>query len=95
MSKRIIEIIQAISDNLSKGGILKKELTITEDTVLMGVGTDFDSISFVTLFMELEEKVSELAGDEVYLVLDVINTEDSELTVGALVRYIEQLLENA
>ncbi|HZK72178.1 MAG TPA: hypothetical protein VFD03_11795 [Clostridia bacterium] len=95
--KKKEEIVKSICDicnNLFDSGIISEKVDIDEQTVLMGANSVFDSIAFVTLFMDLEEKMSDSKGEEVYLLIDEIheyNPEDTFLTVGTLADYIENL----
>lgn len=91
----IFQLIQEAFNGLEDGGILENHVDITNDTVLIGPNTVLDSIGFVTLFMDLEERLSEITEKEIYLLIDQIhefNPEDTYLTVEVLVNYIENMV---
>jgi acyl carrier protein len=93
--EKIIEIFQDSFDTLYHSEYVDKEILVKENTNLISGDSILDSIGFVTLFAELEERLSEINGSEVYLVLeDIIDFEiDSpELTVGMMINYIEEVL---
>lgn len=94
--KEIVKLIQDGMNGLVESGILEKVVIVDSDTILMGEDTVLDSIAFVTLFMDLEERLNEITGEEIYLLVDEIhefNPEKTFLTAGVLSAYIEKLLE--
>ena len=54
-----IVMIQDSLDSLARSGTLKSQFSVEEDAVLMGSGTggDLDSLGFVTLIMDIEERL--------------------------------------
>lgn len=93
--EEIVQLIQSVCDGLANGGVLDAPIVIQDETVLIGPRTVLDSIAFVTLFMDLEERLSELTGKEIYLLIDEIhafNPEDTFLTVQVLTDYIDRLV---
>jgi len=90
-----LELIQKSCDSLQRVGLLEKEITIQDSTVLLGSGSPLDSIAFVTFVTELEDRLNRLEGQEdLFLVLKDIhefNTADSSLTAGVLARYLIRL----
>ena len=96
--QEIMNMIQETFDGLTQSELLKEKVEIDRETVLIGPGAALNSIAFVTLFTDLEDRLSELAGDEVYLLIDEVhafNPEKQYLTVGVLVDYIENMLKEA
>jgi acyl carrier protein len=95
--EEIFALIQNTFDGLEEGGVIDKRISITGDTVLIGPDTVLDSIGFVTLFTDLEERLSEITGEEIFLLIDEIhefNPEDTFLTVSVLSDYLANLLKN-
>ncbi|MDD3138169.1 MAG: hypothetical protein PHX08_04255 [Lachnospiraceae bacterium] len=94
--EEIFNIIQEAMDNLFESGMTEEGIIINDNTVLIGPDTVLDSVAFVTLFMDLEEKFSDATGKEIFLLIDEIhefNPEDTFLTVKVLVDYMTCLLE--
>lgn len=93
--KELMEMLQEVINGLTAGGIISKNITISDKTILMGAGSDLDSIAFVTFFMEIEEKLSGRKGEDVYLILDeIIDLDDGQdaLNVETLINYILKLM---
>ena len=89
-----VEIIQNSFSSLHRSGILEKNVLVTEETVILGVGSPLDSIAFVTFITDIEDRLNDTTGKEVYLVLSEIhehNGSNQNLTVGTLVNYIVNL----
>ena len=98
MSKRekILQIFQDSYEALFSGDYIEKEITVNENTNLIGGDSVLDSIGFVTLFAEVEERLSDLVGDEVFLVFEDIadlDLDEPELTVAVMINYIEGILK--
>jgi acyl carrier protein len=95
--KDAFALIQRAFDGLEDGGVIEGHIEVTGDTVLIGPGTVLDSIGFVTLFTDLEELLSDITGEEIFLLIDEIhefNPEDTFLTAAVLAKYLENMLEN-
>ena len=91
----ILQIFQDSFDTLYRGEYTDKEIQVKENTNLIGGDSILDSIGFVTLFSELEERLSDMSGSEVYLVFEDITDFDMDspgLTVGIMINYIEEVL---
>jgi hypothetical protein len=91
-------LIRATFESLQRSGIISAAIVFSEETVLLGSASELDSLGFVTFISDLEERVSESAGDEVFLVLDDIsnfNLNNPSLTVKALAAYVAGLLGQA
>lgn len=92
---KALSIISETFESLKRSGIISAKTTLSEDTIILGSGSELDSLGFVTFISDLEERVSDDAGDDVYLVLDDIsdfNLNNPSLTVRALASYISGLL---
>lgn len=92
---RSLELIQASIRNLRKAGLLDHDLVIDEQTVLLGVGSELDSVAFVTLISDLEDRLSRETGRELFLVLDELhefNADEPSLTVRTLAPFLVELV---
>lgn len=93
--KQIMDLIQEVFNSLEQSGVIEAHLEVNEDIVLIGPNAALDSIAFVTFFMDMEERLGELTGQEIYLLIDEIHTfnpEDTFLTVKILVDFIANKL---
>jgi len=91
---RSLSLIQESIRTLWKAGLLEHDLVANEETVLLGIGSELDSVAFVTLVSDLEDRLSRETGQEVFLVLDELhefNGEDPSLTVRTLAPYLVEL----
>jgi len=91
-----LQIIQESLNSLKRAGLTEQDVTVRDDTILLGTGSPLDSIAFVTFITELEDRVSRKVDRELYLVLKDIheyNTDNSYLTAGILARYLVKLTE--
>lgn len=91
---RSLELIQESIHGLRRAGLLDRDLTIDERTVLLGVGSDLDSVAFVTLISDLEDRLSRETGRDMFLVLDELhefNGDAPSLTVQTLAPYLVEL----
>jgi acyl carrier protein len=92
--ERSIELIQESIRGLRRAGLLDRDLAVDDSTVLLGMGSELDSVAFVTLISDLEERLSRETGDELFLVLDELhdfNGDDPALTVRTLAPYLVEL----
>ena len=92
MDKQIIhKAIQDSFDSLYNSEMISEKVEVTDDTVIIGRASVLDSIAFITLFSELEDRLSEASGKEIFLVLGDIhefNSDKSSLGVNVLTDYI-------
>ncbi|MCP4613872.1 MAG: hypothetical protein GY845_34720 [Planctomycetes bacterium] len=75
---------------------MEESQTVTGDTVLMGSGSNLDSLGVVTLITDIEDRLQEELNADCYLVLDEISHFDVSnpvLTVDILAQYISHLSE--
>lgn len=93
-TERAIELIQSAIQGLRRAGLLDHDLVVDESTVLLGIGSELDSVAFVTLVSDLEERLSRETRTEMFLVLDDLhefNSDNPSLTVGTLAPYLVEL----
>ncbi|MBB6216424.1 acyl carrier protein [Anaerosolibacter carboniphilus] len=92
----IKEMIQKSFDSLYESGMIENKIIATDDTVLIGPGSELDSVAFVTLFVDIEDRLRVETNEEIYLVLNEIhdfNPKENYLTVSVLIAFIENLLD--
>jgi acyl carrier protein len=98
MTQKASQIIHDAIAGLRASGVLETDVEVRPDTVLLGNRSPLDSFSFVSLMSDLEERLSEQTGHEVFLLFDEIhefNRDKSSLTVGTLAAFIERLLDRS
>lgn len=87
----IIKMIQVTYDSLYESDIIDKKVTVTDETHIFGGASVLDSIGFITLFADIEERIMQKINEDIYLVLDEISEFDVNspfLTAGTLASYI-------
>ena len=85
------QILQDSFSSLHRSGILSQDITIEENTVVLGASSLLDSIAFVMFITDIEDRISNATDKEIYLVLSEIhefNIDNQYLTVGRLADYI-------
>lgn len=95
--KKALEIIQDSFDSLFRSGMIDEKVIINENTPILGDSSVLDSIAFVTHFADLEDRLINFIGDDIYLVLDEINEFDINsptLNAGIISSYIEDKTRN-
>lgn len=91
-----INVIRETFESLQKSEVVASDLSFSEELIVLGSNTAFDSLGFVTFISDLEDRASEVAGRDVFLVLDDINDfnlNSPSLTVKALSMYVASLLD--
>jgi len=91
-----LQLMQETFDSMQRSGMLEDAIIVNSDTVILGSGSSLDSLGFVTFISDLEERVSDKANQEHYLILTDIhdfNTEQSFLSVGTLAQYVAKITE--
>ena len=95
--ENILKLIEDSIASLRRIDLIKEDLTVSSDTVLLGSGSVLDSIAFVTFITDVEDRLNRETGQELFLVLTDIhefNTESSYLTVSVLVHHIVKLTQS-
>jgi acyl carrier protein len=88
------KLIKESLSSLERTGLIKQEVIIDKDTVLLGTGSPLDSIAFVTLVADLEDRLNRETGQELSLVLNEIhefNVNVPYLTAETLSEYMIKL----
>jgi acyl carrier protein len=94
--ERAYQLIQDTMSSLWRSGLIKQDVTIEKNTVLLGTGSPLDSLAFVTLVAELEDRLNRETGQDLSLVLDEIhefNVNVPYLTAETLSRYMIKLTD--
>lgn len=93
-----LKLIRDAFAALHEGGVLETKTDVTPATVLLGAGTSLDSVGFVSIMTEIEDRLTAATGRDVALLFDEIhafNPDKSALTVATLSRFINQLVDGA
>jgi hypothetical protein len=90
------KLINECVDSLVRSGSIDPIENFSRETVILGSGSELDSISFVTFITEVEDRVQSETGEEFYLVLneiDAFNINNPNLTIGGLSDYISATIK--
>lgn len=88
-------IIYTSLKNVIDAKMVPKEFPINDDTRLIGVGGDLDSIAFVVFATDVEEKIEDAIGKEFIIKLQEIhdlNEGKDALIVKDMVRLVTQII---
>jgi hypothetical protein len=97
MKDMYFEIVEKAVDEVNQGlgeghPLIKKD----PDTILMGAGSDVDSLMLVNILVTSERLVSEILGKEVS-VIDETSLDSSDMpfaTLASLASHLSRLVEN-
>lgn len=94
---KIKQIVQSAIQEMNEELEVSDQIMYTEESVLFGKGEGIDSFSFVSLISNIEDQLLEVFDKEILLINDTVLTgkESPFATIGALVNYIERLVEDA
>ncbi|MBW6512458.1 MAG: hypothetical protein K0A93_10170 [Desulfuromonadaceae bacterium] len=90
------ELISDSLKSLQRSGVIPDSMDLVAEAVILGMGSELDSLGFVSFISELEERLSAAIGKEIYLILDDIhsfNEDKSFLNVETLARFIVTLTQ--
>jgi len=93
---RTLILMQESFDSMYRSGTIENAVVVSLDTVILGSEESLDSLGFVTFISDMEERISDEAGKECFIVLSEIqglDTNNSYLTTGALAQYIRKITE--
>lgn len=90
----ILDLVLAAVQSLNEELEPSRQLQLAEDTLLFGEGSDLDSLSLVSVIVDIETAVADQFGEPISLTDDkAMSRPVSPYThVGALVDYIFELL---
>lgn len=77
----IISFLQTSIDGLFEAGIVDSKLTISPETLLIGEGAALDSVGFVTLLSEIEEKINAFTAKDIFIIFPDIQERNSNSNV--------------
>jgi len=86
-----ITLIQESFDSLYQSGVISEDIIVDKNTSILGENSILDSIGFITLFTDIEDRISQKTGKEIYLVLDEIsdfNINNPFLSAGIIANYL-------
>lgn len=89
--EHIISFLQKTMDGLFESGIVENKIAISPETLLIGDGATLDSVGFITLLSEIEEKVNSYTNKDIYIVFTDIqerNSNSNSLNVKMLSDYL-------
>jgi hypothetical protein len=90
------KLIKDSLNSLQRSGLIDQDVAIDKETVLLGTGSPLDSVAFVTLVADLEERLNRETGQELSLVLNEIhefNANVPYLTAETLSKYMIKLTD--
>ncbi len=93
---RALCLIQDSLNSLRRSGLIEQDVAVHGETVLLGVGSPLDSIAFVTFITDLEDRLSQEMGTDLFLVLNEVsdfNVNNPNLSADTLARYMVKLTE--
>jgi len=90
ISKAVFAAVDEVNEQLPKGVHIEKSL----DAPLYGASGKLESLDFVTLIMEVEEKINAEFGTDITIADDnLLSKEKSPFsTLGTLIEYLHELL---
>lgn len=92
---RVREWILASLKTVKDAEEIYKDLNLSDETVILGAGSPFDSIAFTAFATDLEEKIEDETGREYLLKVDEIfqpQKGHASLTVKDLAKRIPRLI---
>jgi len=91
ISKAVFAAVDEVNEQLPKGVHIEKSL----DAPLYGASGKLESLDFVTLIMEVEEKINAEFGTDITIADDnLLSKEKSPFsTLGTLIEYLRELLQ--
>ncbi len=86
----VLTAVQSLNEELDPS----RQLQLAEDTLLFGEGSDLDSLSLVSVIVDIETAVADQFGEPISLTDDKAMSRpvSPDTHVGALVDYIFELL---
>lgn len=91
-----LELIQESLNGLQRSRVLDSEVILRDDTVLLGSGSPLDSLAFVTLITELEDRLAGVTQRDIFLSFDQISAARPDLdhlSAATLADYITQVTQ--
>lgn len=94
--QNVFELISDSLKSLQRSAVIPDSINVAAEAVILGIGSELDSLGFVSFISDLEERLSDATGEEVYLVLNDIhefNGDNPCLNIDTLTQFIVNLTE--
>lgn len=94
--EQILVVMQQVFDSMKSSGMIDGDHQLGRESIILGVGSNLDSLGFVTFISDLEERISDVAGKEIYMILTDIhefNKDHSVLSAATMAAYIESITQ--
>ncbi len=91
-----LKVIRETIEGLQDSGVISSTALFSEELVVLGSNSEFDSLGFVTFISDLEERASVVADKDIFLALDEIgefNMNNPSLTIKTLASYVASLIK--
>lgn len=96
--KKTFEMICESFNSLQRSRVIDDSVVVSPDTVILGTGSELDSLGFVSFISDLEERLSVAAAEDIYLVLNDIhdfNGDNPCLTIDTLARFVVKMTQDS
>lgn len=90
------ELICDSLKSLQRSSVIPDSMDVAAKAVILGIGSELDSLGFVSFISDLEERLSDATGEEIYLILNDIhefNGDNPCLDIDTLTRFIVNLTQ--
>ena len=72
LEKNLDNLLDSVVKKLKKSNSIKKNIKVTDSTIINGPQSPFDSVSFVELTTFLEEDIEKMNGKSFHIILNEI-----------------------
>lgn len=94
--EKIFQTMQEAFNSLKESEIIKVDIVVNSDLVLLGKGSPLDSLGFVTFMTELEDRISRELDKEIFFQIMEItdfNVNKPFISAQNLSDYIQKLIK--
>jgi len=90
IDKIVLDVVQEVVDTLPES----ERFDVVQETVLFGANSEIDSMTLVSVIVDIEEILSDENGKPISLTDDRAMTREKSPfdTIGSLIEYIKELL---
>jgi hypothetical protein len=92
----MVALIQKSLDALYEASMFDVQVLVVDETPLFGGDSNIDSMCFVALITDVEDRLSQLTGKDIFVVLSDIEEmypDAPTLTAGMLSNYLGMLVD--
>ena len=92
----VVALIQKSLDALYEASMFDTQVLVVDETPLFGGDSNIDSMCFVALITDVEDRLSQLTGKDIFVVLSDIEEMYPDapiLTAGMLSNYLGMLVD--